>query len=399
MFCFKIIKKDKEEKARLGILKTPHGIIHTPAFSPVATKGALRGINFEKTKSLGIEVLMINTFHLYINDRYKIVKKFGGLHKFLNFNLPLMTDSGGFQVFSLGFALEHGVGKIATIFPERKLFKKKREKSLIKIFNEGVEFNSPINGKKIFLSPEKSIKVQKILGADIVFTFDECTSPLSSYEYTKKALLRTHLWAERCLKEFSKTKTNQSLFGIVQGGEYKDLREESAKFISSLPFFGFGIGGSLGKSKKDMLNVLSWTIPLLPEEKPKHLLGIGEIEDLFGAIEKGVDLFDCVIPTRLARHNTAITSGGKIVVKNSKYLKDKSPLDKNCPCNVCKKYSRAYLCHLTKEKEINGILLLAEHNLFWILNLMKKIRESIKEGYFKKLKRNVLRKLKKESLK
>ncbi len=385
MFEFKIIKKDRKTKARLGILKTPHGIVHTPAFVPVATKGALRGIEFEKIKNLGAEILMINTFHFYINERYKLVKKFGGLHRFLNLNLPLMTDSGGFQVFSLGFGLEHGVGKIAPIFPEEnKIQSKPRSKSLVKIYDEGVEFISPYDGKKLFLDPETSIRIQKNLGADIIFAFDECTSPLSSYEYTQKALLRTHQWAERSLKEFSKTKTNQVLFGIVQGGEYKDLREESARFISSLPFFGFGIGGSLGKSKKDMLNVLEWTIPLLPENKPRHLLGIGEVEDIFLAVERGIDLFDCVIPTRLARHGTAITSKGKIDLRKSKYLKDKSPLDKKCQCQVCQKYSKAYLSHLVREKEINSILLLAHHNLYFILNLMKEIRKAIKNGALQK---------------
>ncbi len=397
MFSFKIIKKDKNNRARLGILKTPHGIIHTPNIAIVATKGSIRGISFDLARKFGGEIFMINTFHFFHNDRYKIVKKFGGLHKFLNINYPLMTDSGGFQVFSLGFGLEHGVGKVADIFPlEARNHNKSLEvtrpkgKSLVKIFEEGVEFVSPYDGKKLFLSPELSIKIQKILKADIIFAFDECTSPLSSYEYTKQAMKRTHRWALRCLEEFKGTK-NQVMFGIVQGGEYEDLRKESAKFINSLPFFGFGIGGSLGKSKKDIIKVLDWTVPLLDENKPKHLLGIGEVDDIFNAVEQGIDLFDCVIPTKWARHGTGFTFKGRINLRSSKYLNDKKPIDFECRCNICRKYSRSYLCHLIREKEIYGIMLLAEHNIFWILNLFKEIRKAIFNGNFRDLKRKIIK--------
>jgi queuine tRNA-ribosyltransferase len=459
MFSFKIIKKDKNTRARLGILKTPHGIIHTPNIAIVATKGSIRGISFDLARKFGGEIFMINTFHFFHNDRYKIVEKFGGLHKFLNINYPLMTDSGGFQVFSLGFGLEHGVGKVADIFPlEARNHNKSLEvvrskgKSLVKIFEEGVEFVSPYDGKKLFLSPELSIKIQKILKADIIFAFDECTSPLSSYEYTKQAMKRTHRWALRCLEEFYKTRTyadytrtnadknnspgfvtdilpgfkpdksgnypgnssgrhpgknieslrksafslresalGQVMFGIVQGGEYEDLRKESAKFINSLPFFGFGIGGSLGKSKKDIIKVLNWTIPLLDENKPRHLLGIGEVDDIFHSIEQGIDLFDCIIPTRWARHGTGFTYKGRINLKSSKYITDKKPVDPECKCNVCQKYSRAYIYHLLKEKEIYGIILLTEHNVFWILNLFKEIRKSLKNNQFQQLKKRLLK--------
>jgi queuine tRNA-ribosyltransferase/7-cyano-7-deazaguanine tRNA-ribosyltransferase len=396
MFSFKIIKKDKNTRARLGILKTPHGIIHTPNIALVATKGSIRGISFDLAKKFGGEIFMINTFHFFHNDRYKVVEKFGGLHKFLDINYPLMTDSGGFQVFSLGFGLEHGVGKVADIFPlearnhnQSLDVRRPRGKSLVKIYEEGVEFISPYDGKKLFLSPELSIKIQKILKADIIFAFDECTSPLSSYDYTKQAMKRTHRWALRCLEEFKGTK-NQVMFGIVQGGEYEDLRKESAKFINSLPFFGFGIGGSLGKSKKDIIKVLNWTIPLLDENKPRHLLGIGEVDDIFNSIEQGIDLFDCIIPTRWARHGTGFTSKGRINLKSSKYITDKKPIDPECKCNVCQKYSRAYICHLLKEKEIYGIILLTEHNIFWILNLFKEIRKAIRNNQFTKMKRKFL---------
>ncbi|MGC8981699.1 MAG: tRNA guanosine(34) transglycosylase Tgt [Minisyncoccia bacterium] len=420
-FGFNIVKRDKRTRARIGILKTPHGTVHTPTLVPVATKGAIRGLDFDLAYKFGAEIFMINTFHFFYNDRYKIVEKFGGLHKFLNINYPLMTDSGGFQVFSLGFGLEHGVGKIGDIFPyetqnlqkktqnyaenmsEQSVLspkesvlspKKSAKKSLIKIYDEGIEFMSPYDGRRLFFTPELSIKIQKILNADIIFAFDECTSPLSDYEYTKRALLRTHNWALRCLKKF-KSK-NQVMFGIVQGGEYKDLREESAKFINSLPFFGFGIGGSLGKSKKDMHKILEWVIPLLDENKPRHLLGIGEIDDIFEAVERGIDLFDCVIPTRLARHGTCFTYDGLIHLKSSKYLKDKDPIDKNCRCRVCKNFSKGYLTHLIKEKEIYGIMLLTEHNIFWIMNLMREIRKSIKEDKFLKFKEKILGRWKKK---
>lgn len=393
MFDFRVQKKDKKSKARVGILKTPHGLVHTPNFVPVATKGALRGIDFFNFKGIGGEIAFVNTFHFFINEAYKRVEKFNGLHKFLSCDIPLMTDSGGFQVFSLGFGMEHGVGKIANIFPEEgKIARRveKKQKRLIKITNEGIIFFSPINGKKYYLTPQLSIKIQKILKADFIFSFDECTSPLSSYKYTKEALKRTHAWAKICIKEFGKVK-NQAMFGIVQGGEWRDLREESAKFISSLPFFGIAIGGSLGKSKKDMHNILEWTIPLLPPSKPRHLLGIGEIEDIFEGVERGIDLFDCVIPTRMARRGIALVLNNKIDLRKSKFLTDKRPIDKDCQCFVCRNYTRAYLSHLVREREVNSINLLVHHNLFFIINLMAKIRKSILRGDFQSFKNKCLR--------
>lgn len=393
MFSFRIQKEDKKTRARVGVLKTPHGIVHTPNFVPVATKGALRGINFFDFKKIRGEIAFVNTFHFFINNAFKRVEKFGGLHNFLSCNMPLMTDSGGFQIFSLGFGMEHGVGKIANIFPKEaksQTLKRKINRNLIKITNNGIIFLSPIDGKKYHLTPELSIKIQKILGADFVFSFDECTSPLSSYQYTKEALERTHFWAEICLKEFDKKK-NQAIFGIVQGGEWRDLREESARFISSLPFFGIAIGGSLGKSKKDMHNILNWTIPILPVQKPRHLLGIGEIEDIFEGVERGIDLFDCVIPTRLARRGVALNLNEKIDLRKSKFLLDKRPIDKNCSCFVCKNYSRSYLSHLVREKEINSINLLVYHNLFFIINLMRNIRKSILKEEFQKFKKRCLK--------
>lgn len=415
-FSFRLLKRHRQTNARLGLLQTPHGLIRTPAFVPVATRGALRGLTFKEAQSCGSEIFMLNTFHFYLRQTYKTVQRFGGLHQFLNLNQPLMTDSGGFQVFSLGFGAEHGVGKIANIFPgeDRKLVSrssaesalrsqsqrsfKKGGENLVRIDDTGVSFKSPVDGRILRLTPRLSIKLQQALAADIIFAFDECTSPLSSYEYTKAALNRTHRWAEECLRAFygkaqpvpalsllklrrssKATEGKQALFGIVQGGEYQDLRESSAKFIGSLPFFGFGIGGALGKSKQDMQRVLEWVVPSLPENKPRHLLGIGEVDDIFAAVKRGIDLFDCVIPTRLARHHTAITTGGNLNLQAARYKFEPKPIDENCGCEICQKYSRAYLSHLIRHQEILGIHHLSYHNLYFILTLMKIIRAAIKE--------------------
>ena len=398
MFKFIILKKDKKSLARVGVLNTPHGKIETPHFIPVATKGTLRGVSFLDFKKMGGRAVFLNTFHFFINQAYKKVKKIGGLHKFLSCNFPLFTDSGGFQVFSLGYGREEGVGKIAGIFPNqapRAISKKQSTRdNLIKIDSDGIVFSSPLDGKEHRLTPSLSIKIQKILGADIIFTFDECTSPLASYEYTRKALERTHHWAILCLKEFGSRKS-QALFGIVQGGEWKDLRETSAEFVSSLPFFGIAIGGSLGKSKLDMYRILEWTIPKLPPSKPRHLLGIGRIEDIFEAVSRGVDLFDCVEPTRLARRGVAFTRQGFINLKKSIFSITKEPIEKECCCLICQTYSRAYLHHLIREREITAVSLLAYHNLFFIIDLMKKIRKSILEDKFLLFKKHYLKKLKK----
>jgi queuine tRNA-ribosyltransferase/7-cyano-7-deazaguanine tRNA-ribosyltransferase len=403
-FSFRILKRDYKTNARLCLLQTPHGSIQTPAFVPVATKGALRGLTFDQAQDFGAEIFMINTFHFYLRKTYKTVQRFGGLHRFLNLSKPLMTDSGGFQVFSLGFGSEHGVGKIANIFPsERKNSKQataqknqfKTGSNLVKIDGDGVTFKSPLDGQKLRLTPALSIKIQQALGADFIFAFDECTSPLSSYEYTRLALARTHRWAEECLRVFygsKKSVNNQMIFGIVQGGEYRDLREESAKFISSLPFFGFGIGGSLGKSKEDMHRVLEWVMPFLLQNKPRHLLGIGEVDDIFEAVKRGIDLFDCVIPTRLARHGAVLTLGGNLNLKSSKHLNSKESIEKNCFCFVCKNFSRAYLHHLIKNQEILGIYYLSYHNLYFILTLMKLIRKAIKSEKLEQVEKLFYRK-------
>ena len=368
---FKILKKSKKSSARLGIVETPHGKIKTPAFWPVATRATVKTLTPEEIQEIGFSHTLANTYHLYLRPGHQTVKKMGGLHKFMNFPGPIATDSGGFQVFSLGFGLQHGVGKVAS--DEKK---KATRKQLVRIDEKGVDFQSHIDGSWHRLTPEKSIQIQEDLGADIIFTFDECTSPLSGKKYTQEAMARTHRWAEICLKTHKKK--DQALFGIVQGGPFRDLRKESAQYIASLSFDGFGIGGSFGKD--EMKKTLSWVIPFLPEQKPRHLLGIGYIKDLKEAVKKGIDLFDCVQPTRLARHGNFLVKKGTLNILNERYKEDKKPIEKDCQCYTCRNYSRAYLQHLFKTGEILGLRLATYHNLWFVARLMEKMREDIKEG-------------------
>lgn len=386
MLNFKIVKKSNNSKARIGKLTTTHGEIDTPNFIVVGTQATVKTLDPDDLKKLNVQIVLGNTYHLYLRPGADIIEKAGGLNKFMNWQGPIITDSGGFQVFSLGFGLEHGVGKIANIFPAeeeyqeaKELFKTEGQKpKLVKINEDGVIFTSHLDGSKHAFTPKKSIQIQEKLGADIILAFDECTSPLSSYEYTKKSLERTHKWAEECLK--IKLKKHQSLFGIVQGGDYKDLRKKSAKFINSLPFQGFAIGGSLGKSKHDMLSVLDWTIPLLNENKPRHLLGIGKIEDIYESVKRGVDLFDCVIPTREARNGRLLTANGNINILNAEFKEDFKTIDENCQCYTCKNFTRAYLNHLFKAREMLGYRLATIHNIHFMIELMKKIRNEIANG-------------------
>ena len=400
---FAIKAESKKSKLRTGIISTPHGLIPTPYFIPVATAATVRGLNQEDMKTINTEVLLANTYHLHLKPGDKIIKKLGSLHKFMNWNKPLFTDSGGFQAFSLGYGMEHSINKLGNIFPQNKKAKKEDKKDkLATIDDKGVTFKDPSSGKLIHLNPKKSIQIQQNLGADIILAFDECTSPLSDYNYTKKAMQRTHRWALESLKYHKKKSktTKQSIYGIVQGGKYKDLRLESSKFISSLNFDGIAIGGSLGKSKKDMHKILGWVIPLLPEYKPRHLLGIGNIEDLFECVEKGIDTFDCVAPTRIGRRGALFISPGsggnlknkfRINIKNSKFKLDKKPIDKGCSCLTCKNYSRAYLNHLYKSQELAYYKLASLHNVNFMLRLMEKIRDAIDKNKFKKLKKEWLK--------
>ena len=379
MISFKILKKSKRTKARLGLLKTKHGVIETPCLVPVATQAVVKTLTSEEVKETKSQILICNTYHLHLKPGEDLIRKAGGLHQFMNWPGPLMTDSGGFQVFSLGFGKDYGIGKILKEKNTGEIEYGQQPK-LLKITQDGVYFRSFLDGKKIFLGPKESIKIQEKLGADIIFAFDECTSPIANYRYTKKSLERTHKWAIQCLKAKSTKRKAQSLFGIVQGGRFKDLRVESARFIGNLPFDGFGIGGEFGDDKKKMLAMLNWVIRELPHGKPRHLLGIGYLEDIPKIIERGVDLFDCNVPTHYARRGIAFVSSGKLDLGQAKFLKDNNSLDKKCSCFVCQNYKRNYICHLFRAKEITALKLLTFHNLYFFNNFVEKIREKIKQG-------------------
>lgn len=378
MISFKILKKSRRSRARLGILKTAQGEVETPTLVAVGTQAVVKTLTSEEIKDTKTQIIISNTFHLHLKPGENYVKESGGIHKFANLNLPVMTDSGGFQVFSLGFGKDLGVGK--TLKPDREndeVVKVGSKPSEIRITEFGVYFRSPLDGSKLFIGPRESIKIQESLGGDIMFAFDECTPPLSTHEYAKKALLRTHKWEKIC---FESRKTSQSLFGIIQGSKFKDLREESARFINSLDFDGFGIGGDLGESKKGSKDILSWTIPNLAENKPRHLLGIGHLDDMAGIIEGGVDLFDCTTPTQYARRGVAFVGEGELDLKKQSFLKEKEPLEPKCDCFVCQNYKRNYISHLIRAREITGLKLLTFHNLYFFNTFVESLRSRIKQG-------------------
>lgn len=367
---------------RAGILRLPRGIVDTPAFTVVGTQATVKGLAPDELRALGAQMLLANAYHLYLRPGPALIAEFGGLHQFMGWDGPLFTDSGGFQVFSLGFALEHGVGKIAKMFPGAPAPAPRASRAkLNRIDAEGVTFTSHLDGSSHRFTPELSIDIQQQLGADVIVAFDECTSPLHDRAYTAAALERTHRWAERCLAAWTR-RDNQALFGIVQGGAFQDLREGSARFFAALPFPGYCIGGSLGKNKAEMHAVLDWTLPLLPEERPRHLLGIGEPEDLFAAIERGIDLFDCVAPTRLARHGALYSRDGRVHVRAVRHSRDRGPVERDCACYTCKNFSLGYLRHLFATNEALGPRLASLHNLYFIVNLVRSIRASILEGAF-----------------
>lgn len=350
---YELIKTCKQSGARLGRLHTPHGIIETPIFMPVGTQATVKSMTPEELKEIGSQIILSNTYHLYMRPGHELIKRAGGLHKFMNWDKPILTDSGGFQVFSLG--------------------------PLRKIKEEGVEFRSHLDGSKHFLTPEKAMEIQNALGSDIMMAFDECAPYPSDREYVKNSLERTTRWLKRC-KDAHNNTDKQALFGIIQGGMYKDLREQSAKEITSIDLPGYAIGGlSVGEPKPLMYDVLEHTTPLMPQDKPRYLMGVGSPDDLVEGVIRGVDMFDCVLPTRIARNGTAMTSQGKVVVRNATYAEDFTPLDPECDCYACKNYSRAYIRHLIKANEILGARLITTHNLHFLLNLMKQIRQAIME--------------------
>lgn len=379
---------------RAGKLETKHGVIETPAFVSVGTKASVKALTPEQILETGAQVVLANTYHLYLEPGDERVKKFGGLHQFMNWHGPMMTDSGGFQVFSLGAAYGKELSKITKITDPAQLLNERSQDyegpKLAQVGHDGVSFRSHHDGSLHYLTPEKSIDIQHNLGADIILAFDECTSPSEDYRYQEEALERTHRWAERSL-EYHKSKPNaefQALFGIVQGGREESLRKRSAEFMKSLAFDGFGIGGSF--AKEDMETAVKWVNGILPPEKPRHLLGIGEPEDLIMGVENGVDLFDCVAPTRNGRGGTLYTSKGKINIKGADYREDMGPIDEECQCSVCKNYTRAYLCHLYRAHEMLGGTLGSLHNLYFIINLVKRMREAILAGTFPEFKKQFL---------
>lgn len=393
---FDIEKKDANTNARAGVITVPHGEIQTPAFVTVGTQATVKALTPEQVKETGVQVVLANTYHLYLEPGDTRIKDAGGLNTFMQWSGPSMTDSGGFQVFSLGVAYGKTITKVAkeevqkttkpTVFDEDIA---SQHGQLAVVDEEGVSFTSHRDGSLHRFTPERSIEIQHNIGADIIFAFDECTAPTESYEYQKEALDRTHRWAKRSLmahKQNVDAARKQALFGIVQGGRYEDLRKESAEVIASMGFDGFGIGGSFDKT--DLHTAVEWVNSVLPKDKPRHLLGIGEPEDLFNAVEQGCDLFDCVIPTRLGRTGTLFTKYGKINITNAKYRDDHTPVSED---SICKNYTRAYLAHLFRTNEILGATLASQHNLHFLVTLVDNMRKAILDGTFKEYKEEFLK--------
>jgi queuine tRNA-ribosyltransferase len=389
------IKKEIQGKlGRASVIETKHGVVETPAFVCVGTKATVKALTMDQVKELGAQVVLANTYHLYLQPGDERVRKLGGLQKFMNWSGPTMTDSGGFQVFSLGVAYGKEISKVVSITDPSQLLSERSTDGemprLATVGADGVSFRSHLDGSLHYITPEKSIEIQHNLGADMIFAFDECTSPQEEFRYQEEALERTHRWALRSLEYHKRSgqAEKQGLFGIVQGGREESLRKRSAEYIGSLDFDGFGIGGSF--AKEDMETAVKWVNEILPKEKPRHLLGIGEPEDLIMGIENGVDLFDCVAPTRNGRGGTLYTSRGKINIRNAEFKEDEGPIDSECGCEVCKNYSRAYVCHLMRAHEMLGGTLGSIHNLYFIINLVKCLRQAILDENFDEVKKDFL---------
>ncbi|SDI20699.1 tRNA-guanine transglycosylase [Planococcus glaciei] len=347
------IKTCKQTGARLGIVHTPHGSFETPAFMPVGTQATVKTMSPEELKAMDAGIILSNTYHLWLRPGNDVIREAGGLHKFMNWDRPILTDSGGFQVFSLS--------------------------EFRNIKEEGVHFRNHMNGDKLFLSPEKAMEIQNDLGSDIMMAFDECPPYPASHEYMKSSVERTSRWAERCMEAHARKK-DQGLFGIIQGGEYEDLRKQSARDLVSLDFPGYAIGGlSVGEPKDVMNRALEFTTPLLPTDKPRYLMGVGSPDSLIDGAIRGVDMFDCVLPTRIARNGTLMTSTGRLNIKNAAFKRDFTPIDEKCDCYTCTNYTRAYVHHLIRADETFGIRLTSYHNLQFLLNLMKQVRQAIRE--------------------
>ncbi|HBB65464.1 MAG TPA: tRNA guanosine(34) transglycosylase Tgt [Candidatus Vogelbacteria bacterium] len=394
---FTVEKRDSNSLARAGILKTPHGNIKTPAFVAVATKATVKSLTPEMLTELGAQMVLGNTYHLYFEPGEGVVKAAGGLGKFMHWDGPTMTDSGGFQAFSLGAAYKKGVSKIAREMTEVRL-QSDAEPALAVITEDGVTFKSHLDGSEHLFTPERSIQIQHDIGADIIFAFDECTSPHASDSYQREALARTHRWATRSLVQHRMLDNAQLLFGIVQGGRVQELREESARVIGGIcppagGFDGFGIGGSF--TKDDVHTAVGWVNTLLPEDKPRHLLGIGEPEDIVLAVEQGCDLFDCVTPTRNARNGSLYTREGKMNIGNARYRKDFFPIQQDCDCYTCNNFTKSYLAHLFRAHEMLAGTLATIHNLRFIIHLTEELRAAILDGTLSEYKNKFLTRYKK----
>lgn len=380
-FSFKYYHPNQNSKARLGELNTPHGTVQTPAFIFCATKAAIKGLHPEQMKEEKTQFILANTYHLMLQPGPEIIEQAGGLHKFMGWNGPMLTDSGGFQIFSLGH------GSVASEIKGKRM--SNRPQTLLKITEEGAKFKSYIDGKMHFLTPERSIQVQKMLGPDFVVVLDECTPFHVDKKYTKNSMNMSHRWATRSLIEFQKHDNGmQKLYGIIQGGVYPDLRKESCDYVNSQDFFGSAVGGSLGADKKQMYDVVAMTTEILNKARPIHLLGIGGISDIFNGVENGIDTFDCVHPTRLARHGGALARPENrddhlkehINLNNSRFKDNFSPIEDDCTCYTCKNHSKAYIHHLLKAKELLAASLLTIHNVNFMNRLMSAIREAIKNN-------------------
>ena len=362
---FKVINTSSDTNARCGIIHTPHGIIETPIFMPVGTLATVKFLSPEDLDKINAEIILANTYHLWLRPNDDVLKKIGGVHKFMNYHKPMLTDSGGFQVFSLS---------------------KTR-----KISEEGVEFKSHLDGSKLFLTPEKSIQIQNNIGADIIMSFDECIPFPSTYEYAKNSVERTLRWAKR--GKDAHERDDQALVGLVQGGEYPDLREHCANELVKMNFDGYSIGGtSVGEDKETMYKMLDITLPHLPKDKPRYMMGVGAVNDILEGIERGVDMFDCVLPTRIARHGTYMTSAGRINIKKAIYKDDFTSLDAECNCECCKNYTKAYLNHLYRCNEGLGNRLMSIHNLAFLIKLTNNAKEAIKQDQYKSFKEETLKK-------
>ncbi len=396
--AFDIEARDPHSRARAGRITTAHGVIETPVFMPVGTRGSIKSLTPDEVRNHGAQIILGNTYHLYLQPGHELIARMGGLHRFMGWDGPILTDSGGFQVFSLVY------GGIADEIKGRRPTQQVQP-GMVKVTDDAVIFKSYIDGSMHVFTPERSIEIQKGIGADIILCFDELPPFHAGYDYTARSLERTHAWERRCLMFHRATQEGglpfvppnpyQALFGIVHGGVFPDLRRASAEYLRELPFDGLCIGGSLGENKQQMREVVDMTVPHMPDHLPRHLLGIGDVDDLIECVARGIDMFDCVSPTRLGRHGTALVRDAerrwKLNVANAALRDDPTPLDAWCDCYTCRRYSRAYIHHLFRAQELLGIRLVSLHNVAFLLKLMRTIRQSIIEGRFAHLRAEWLR--------